>query len=215
MRRAWKLANLSPRTRAFLLSAALGVVTLLVTAIVEALWGDVPDLQAKLIEWGVVGLGVGAASLVALWPLRSAIGLMWDLSEKTSGPHGKAIVPFVQAHLERLHAVSLQMLKPKGTVLSLEEVNTLTELVFDHSQGVYDGTDSNVPSKYTRLYPEYLRQHADSLGGPKERGTRILIVESGALREDAAATPDAYREFVQWHKDHGVRLLHAEPTRAR
>lgn len=147
--------------------------------------------------------------LMALLSIKS--NLRGDATEK-------AILKYVNSNLKRLDDIVSGINQKGGRDLDSEAVRAITELCFTSAPTAYDGTDSNVPSSFKKLYPTYLSFHAQSLkqnGTVDEKGTRILTVDKSDLRVDSQANPDDYYEFLQWHQANGVKLLQADPGIAK
>lgn len=94
----------------------------------------------------------------------------------------------------------------KGSDLSIEEVNFLTKALFHIGKGNYTGIDSNVPSRYFKLYPIYLSEHRNYIkkGG---KSIRVLIVNHDReIHEDAIKNPKGTQDFLKWHIENNVEL---------
>jgi SAM-dependent methyltransferase len=134
--------------------------------------------------------------------------------------HGAAratILSFVDRHLDRLDHQVEAMLSRSGALLDIEDVKFWIEECFASGKGKYDGTDSHVPSAYIRLYPTYLRAHGQMLDAHKDapENVRILIGPHGDFRDDYIEHYEmGYRDFLDWHSEKEVKLLHLERERA-
>ncbi len=108
---------------------------------------------------------------------------------------------FVREELKKL--INLTKALEQGAYLTHEQLNLITRALFRVARGKYVGVDSNIPSKYFKIYPGYLQEHA-SYPYPS---TRILLIpHSNALHNDAIRHPKEVQEFLAWHVEHGVNL---------
>jgi SAM-dependent methyltransferase len=134
--------------------------------------------------------------------------------------HGAArptILSFVDRHLERLDDQLKAILSREGALLDVEDVKFWTEQCFAFGEGRYDGTDSHVPSDFIRLYPSYLKAHGAMLDSHPNapQNTRILIGPHRHFRDDYIERYElGYSDFLDWHYDKEVSLLHLERERA-
>lgn len=89
-----------------------------------------------------------------------------------------------------------------GVAISYNESEQLSELLFERNKGYYFGTDSNVPSKFSEYYPNFLLSNQHS-----KASSRILLCSQTDLRADHANNPESFEKFYDWHIQHKVTLL--------
>lgn len=98
---------------------------------------------------------------------------------------------------------------PLGVSVSIIESEKLSELLFERNKGFYYGTDSNVPSKFKELYPNYLINSQQS-----KSSIRILLCSNKELNDDFHQNKNEFVEFYNWHVSHNVTLLTVNKTSA-
>lgn len=89
-----------------------------------------------------------------------------------------------------------------GVSVPIPESEKLSELLFERNKGFYFGTDSNVPSKFKELYPNYLISSQQS-----KSSARILLCNHQELINDFNNNRTDFIEFYNWHTKHNVTLL--------
>jgi hypothetical protein len=86
---------------------------------------------------------------------------------------------------------------------------------FAVASGNYLTTDVLVPSRFMDIYPDYLRAHRQYIDRRPNESVRINLASTADLLADSRNNPDAFDEYVQWHTEAEVELLHLDLTRAR
>jgi len=89
-----------------------------------------------------------------------------------------------------------------GVAISYNESEQLSELLFERNKGYYFGTDSNVPSKFSEYYPNFLLSNQHS-----KASSRILLCSQADLKADHTNHPESFEKFYDWHTQHKVTLL--------
>ena len=147
----------------------------------------------------------------SLGPLFPALAL---LNESASGRSRGAILGIAGRQLEKVRILLTNLRSENGACVDRADASFATRVFFENAHNGYDGTDSHLPSEFSESYPDYLDAHAKNLEVPGNdyAGTRILIASGASLVEDADHHPDEYYDFVNWHKQHGVELRHADPA---
>jgi len=147
----------------------------------------------------------------SLGPLFPALAVLRDAAQGTARD---AILGIAGRQLEKVRELLVGLRSDAGVELDRSEVNFATRVFFEHAKGLYDGTDSHLPSEFTSAYPDYLDAHEKHITEMLDRrnggGTRILVASRADVVRDADHHPDAYYAFVDWHRRHRVRLLLAE-----
>ncbi|NQE53767.1 hypothetical protein C5S29_09250 [ANME-1 cluster archaeon GoMg3.2] len=126
---------------------------------------------------------------------------------------------FIKRALGILKRQIMGVLSRDGVDLSREELESFIALCFDCANDSYSGTDSNVPSEFDKIYKKYLDQHKKlikKLESKKEPGPRVITAEKRLLRKDSEDTRTKYEfsQFLKWHEENGVELLHVDPQTA-
>jgi SAM-dependent methyltransferase len=142
-----------------------------------------------------------------------------SIGAAAQGDARATILAFVDRHLARLDTEITDILSEAGAALDVEDVKFWTEQCFAFGRGKYDGTDSHLPSDFVRLYPNYLAAHGAMLASfpqPDEKPNyRVLVGPHGAFRDDFIDHyEDGYKDFLEWHDDKNVKLLHLEREEA-
>lgn len=157
-----------------------------------------------------VAISIGSVSvpfLVTFAALRREIMTIVRLPGIGPPVATEVVLRVLSDHLNRAANV-LEDLKTEGLPLAAENVLEWSRRCFEMANSSYIGTDGNVPSKYMKLYPDYLEAHRTYLRRTNSpESTRVIIADKTALLEDHRENPSAYAQFVQWHADNGVRLL--------
>jgi hypothetical protein len=86
-----------------------------------------------------------------------------------------------------------------------EHLRVLTDACFEQCVGTYIGTDRNVPSKFIKLYPDYLRTQLER--GRAIRDVRILFCTEDELQADVTAHPLEVVNYIRAHTAANVLLL--------
>lgn len=140
-----------------------------------------------------------------------------SIGAAAQGAARPTILSFVDRHLERLDHQVEAILSRSGALLDVEDVKFWTEQCFAFGKGSYDGTDSHVPSDFIRLYPSYLQAHGEMLDehAKTSPNVRILIGPHADFRDDYIEHYEmGYSDFLDWHTEKEVKLLHLEKVRA-
>ncbi len=107
------------------------------------------------------------------------------------------------------------VLSEGGAVLNVNEVKDVTNILFEFSNGKYDGSDSLKPSEFLEFYPDYLEAQEKNLISKKNPpGTRILINKEDELKKDFFENKDKVARFLTWHIKNQVVLKIAKPSNA-
>ena len=155
-------------------------------------------------------------TVTSLYPQLKALMDMLGSAEETGR---ETITRFVDEELRMLSSTVRKMRGP-GAELDPVEVAKWVRRCFDASRGpkaVYLGTDSNVPSRYKKLYGDYLRSQEGFLEVSQNTSTRILVIDPATIKRDQNEDPRASEWFFGWHekwKEH-IQLMHIDPTKAR
>lgn len=97
----------------------------------------------------------------------------------------------------------------EGVSVTIPESEILSELLFERNRGFYFGTDSNVPSKFKELYPNYLISSQQS-----KSSARILLCDKQELINDFTNNRTDFMEFYDWHIRHAVTILTVNKIKA-
>lgn len=113
----------------------------------------------------------------------------------------------------------IKSLETTGAELDIDDIRHLSSFFFKTGMGIYVGVESNLPSTYFELYPDFLRDNQNylkTLSASEHEGTkRILIARSGGeIRTDAIMHPQPYKNFIEWHRKNKVGLYWIEEDEA-
>lgn len=153
--------------------------------------------------------------LILFIRIRSPITSLIKIDTIINKKFRKQFYKFIESDLDLLYHVLLDAPSKGGSSLDVNDVNTLTHICFELGESIYDGTDSNVPSKYYSLYPKYLEAHEKNINFKKNiPGSRILIIKREDLIIDFMNNYETSVKFVAWHVKNGVTLKVIEPSEA-
>jgi hypothetical protein len=153
--------------------------------------------------------------LILFIRIRSPISSLIKIDTIINKKFRKQFYKFIESDLDILYHVLLDAPSKGGSSLDVNNVNTLTHICFELGESIYDGTDSNVPSKYYSLYPAYLEAHEKNINSKKNiPGSRILIIKREDLINDFMNNYETAVKFVAWHVKNGVSLKVIEPSEA-
>jgi ABC-type spermidine/putrescine transport system permease subunit II len=97
-----------------------------------------------------------------------------------------------------------------GFVINQEKNQKIYEILFStNKREYYFGTDSNVPSIFSSLYPNYLTQSQNW-----KTGARILLCSFDDLVRDLANNKNDFESFYNWHITNNASLLFHKNTSA-
>jgi hypothetical protein len=85
---------------------------------------------------------------------------------------------------------------------------------FAVASGNYLATDVLVPSRFMAMYKGYLGTHRKYLEETSCESVRVNLASTAELLADSRDNPDAFAQYVQWHTEAGVALLHLDAVRA-
>lgn len=155
-------------------------------------------------------LSVLIGYLVRLYNIRSEIFLMLNQYEQVDGRIRKPIYKFFFKTLEEHLTSRKQICDDNGLILDREDLERFVSACFRSTKGPYQGTDSNVPSGYKVLYPNYLDIQAG--GRTTVNDTRILLASEQDLRNDIENNKTVFETFFKFHIINSIALLQVDPT---
>ncbi len=126
------------------------------------------------------------------------------------------IFPYMKKQIKKTYETIIKEISGiNGAKIYPEDMNNLTEALFESGRGEYIGVESNLPSTYFEKYPNYLDYHKKYLQKKQKKGARILIAKDGAtMYDDSIMNATPYRKFVNWHKENKVELLWIDRDKA-
>lgn len=161
----------------------------------------------------LMSLGVGALCSLSLglWKARRCLGPIL----KQVNPDGLSGIP-QRFGYETIRAIARRtdlLRAGTWTDVSAEENSIFAAIAFASNRKLYIGTDRNVPSRYSGLYPNYLNNqfkgHADRID------LRIVLYTIADLREDYESHPHDVTRFIRSHYVPGTMLLSVDWDLAR
>jgi hypothetical protein len=133
--------------------------------------------------------------------------------EHDIGNHGPLSVMYKNSVFYALKRIGALKSEQGVQVINDDEISIIVQSCFDFKCDAYIAVDSNKPSQYNKLYPNYFEMH--SAGMRKLQASwRILAVEKQTLIDDLREQPVVFKRFVQWHIDNRVPLGQVDPTEA-
>ena len=150
-----------------------------------------------------------------LWIFRHVLDSIFVLYESTHKSFKKQLIEFLQMGLHKIGMKIPSAFSEDGVQVSSEEVDFISQLCFLFGNGVYNSTESNVPSVFRKKYPHYLFYHEKNRLKQEKPGIRILLASESALKEDFVNNNLDFEKFKEWHYANSIALLHVDPNRAQ
>lgn len=161
-----------------------------------------------LIVIAVVGVVIGRKLLA----FRGLIQSLLLIHEHKDVRH--PIIRFLEKTVKDIEITLAAAFSKDGVAVTLSNVDFVARQCFHFGNGVYHGTDSNVPSEFKKQYPEYLRYHEHNTAKAQKPGFRVVIVTQQAMLHDYNSNKHDCITFLQWHASHTIFLLQIDPDRA-
>lgn len=151
-----------------------------------------------------------------LFAIRKEISILSHQHKTTNESIRKPLALFMVHRLRALQNVRTSLTSSEGFDLNLDELNKFVDACFSANRGKsYVGTDSNVPSRFYQLYPNYLgEQFSNSQNRKPGHDVRILLTSEDALRADYEQDGVSFADFCRSHIFNDVRLLQVEKSSA-
>ena len=154
-----------------------------------------------------------AAFLVSAYRLKSAILPLLSLA---SSDHWSISRKFAEKAVLDVVNNAQKLARGQWTEMGYEHSRALVIATFQKTKDSYFGTDSNVPSKYKNLYPNYLEAQTGSHASSNNRiSLRFLLVTRPELIEDFKENREIVRDFIEDNRVAGVHLLVVNPETAK
>ena len=153
--------------------------------------------------------------LIRVLRIRREVLLLLEQHGETNESLRKPLALFFRNQLLKLGALRRQLTGSEGHEFDLEEMEKFVAACFKaNGSRKYVGTDSNVPSLFRKLYPNYLDEHFNKASSPGQ-DIRILFACESELRADYAGNKSEFELFMQRHERHFVLLLQVEKAVAK
>ena len=155
----------------------------------------------------IIGFSSILVLLILLMRIRAPIFVMMKIDTLINRKIRKQFYKFIESNLNDLYDMLVNTQSERGATLNVNSVKELVNILFELSEGRYDGTAINVPSEYYALYPNYLEAHERNIiSKGNSPGTRVLIVERNSLAQDFADNTKECHDFTSWHIRNRVTL---------
>lgn len=164
----------------------------------------------------IIGFSSILVILILLMRIRAPIFVMMKIDTLINRKIRKQFYKFIESDLNGLYDMLVNTQSERGATLNVKSVKELVNILFELSEGKYDGTAINVPSEFYALYPNYLEAHERNIiskGNPPS--TRVLIVERNSLAQDFADNTEECHHFTSWHIRNRVTLNVIDPSTAK
>ena len=189
----------------------------MLTPIVIALilgWKNLSEHWWYAVLHTVVGAAIGF--LWVLIVLRREITILSRLRRHTHERLRKPLALFFRKRLENLESLEKEISGRNGGEFSVRELKNFVSACFKTIGAKrYIGTDSNVPSRFHKLYPNYLKEHFNpTRAGRPGADARILFASENELRDDFSQHREEFNRFYEAHKNNYVSLLQVEQVDA-
>lgn len=164
-----------------------------------------------------IAIAVTSSLIILSWRLFhlwAIIRRLLAFFEHTESRFRKPAIEFLRNGVNALSEKIPSLFGKDGLELSVLETDLISQLCFQFGQGVYNGTDSNVPSVFKSKYPQYLSYQEENLKKKSAEGIRILLVTESDLQTDFSCNKQEFKSFLKWHNDNCIDLLQVDPTNA-
>lgn len=193
-----------------------GALTGIADVLISLTRAHLPSAVESLpLEIGVVLVSLAVPVVVTAVALRREFRAM--LKVINDGPPAAApiLLRFVTEELAFLQE-QVDDLRTQGALLDAEHVSDwVRRRCFEVTHGRYIAADSSIPSDFLKRYRNFLTAHADYIRRTNcEDSVRINVAPTDSLITDSKNNPDRFKEYIQWHQDHGVVLLHFDRVTA-
>lgn len=195
------------------------IAALLIVGITDILIDSVFHTHRTVgIEMGIevvivfVGVAVPAGlAFAALWP---ELKTMLDVTSKAPPKSAPILLRIVREELKQLEQ-NIADVRSRGTRVGRNDVTPwIRKRCFAAASGAYSTTDLLVPSVFLSRYRSYLAAHADYVRRTACDSVRVNLAPTKDLAADRRKNPKLWDEYVNWHKENGVELLHLDRARA-
>ena len=165
-----------------------------------------------MLGLGEIIFAVSVPVLITIASLLNALRPLLRISGQASNRERAPILAFLVDTLARME-VNLLYLRRDGAELEPYEIAAWVRRCFNNATGSYVGTESHLPSLYKELYSDFLAAHDQYLAKQHEgtNSVRVLLIDIERLRTDRTDNERDFTEFISWHDDHRVPLLHLSP----
>jgi hypothetical protein len=191
-------------------------LTVVADAVLLAMGVKVPAmLEAVVMETAIALAGFLVPLGVTAVTLRREFAAMLHVVADGPPAATPVLLRFVTEELTDLQE-QVEDLRAVGAVLEADGISDwVRNRCFAVTSGTYFAADSCVPSVYLNRYRPYLDAHADYLKRTGSRSSvRVNVAPAADLARDLREQPEAFRSYVDWHRDHGVVLLHVDADEA-
>ena len=191
----------------------LSVISTLALFLLAQVPGTLGGFAPTVYE--VLALPVGAflGLMWAVWGIRREVIALLDWHKisdrRLRSIQSKFYFPDLKNHLDSRTSLTAA----EGVDLDRSELSRLSRICFATFRGSYIGADSNVPTSYYSLYPDYLESQVR--GRQASGDARFLLVTAEQLVADHRLDSREFETFFRWHVDNQIRLLQVDPQEAR
>jgi hypothetical protein len=167
------------------------------------------------MELAIVLVSVAVPVILTLVTLRRQLQTVMGVVSGGPPEATPILLRFVGEELRELES-RVSEVKTTGTLLNQSMASHwVRRRCFAGTTGRHVAADASVPSEFLRHYRDYLQAQDLYVRRTRRRdATRINISDDAALARDAQAHPEAFAEYVNWHREHHVALLHVPSQRA-
>lgn len=192
--------------------AILGAVNV---AVLRAVGTQLSLAMSIILEFGIVGLIFAIPVVLTLVALRRPLLRLIAIASDCPPPAVRVVIGIVSEKL-RVIEDDIEQLKRTGADFEYSSASQwVRRVIFAVAEGPYFATDVQVPSEFLAKYRPYLEAQAEYLDRTGHTGSvRVNVASKAELEADRLAHPEAWAEYVEWHRKHPT-LLHCEPGTAR
>jgi hypothetical protein len=164
----------------------------------------------------VLLLSIVFAFALALLGIRHEISIILGQHRLTHEKLRMPIALFLRSRLSDLGKVREALTGVDGLQIDRGDLKLVVAACFSSNRGrQYVGTDSNVPTRFYELYPNYLdEQFASGESQRRSHDVRILFASEEELRRDYEKDKVLFQSFRDNHRLYRVRLLQVERAEA-
>jgi len=152
---------------------------------------------------------------LTLAALRGELRAILALVADGPAPAAPVLLRFVGEELWELQEI-VGDLKTQGVLLDQTGISEwVRRRCFVVTRGRYLASDSCIPSLFLDRYRELMAAHAEYVDRTGlTDSVRINVAAISEIEQDRQERPAEYKEYLRWHREHGVVLLHVDKATA-
>lgn len=168
-------------------------------------------IDSVAIEALILIASLAVPIILTVVALRLGIRAIFALIADGPAPAAPVLLRFISEELLQLQD-HVGDLRTDGLLLTQEDVSEwVRRRCFLVATGRYLASDSCTPSVFMDRYRDLMATHADFLRRLGQcDSVRINVASTDDLISDRIEHPLAFAEYIHWHREHRVALLHVD-----